>query len=112
DQITEYWRSTVVMLRWMLATGYGEPAAIERRAQQMEAWLENPVLLAPDKDAEYYKVFEIDLNEIKERLVACPNARDDIKPLSAVAGTAIDEVFLGSCMTNIGHFRAASTLLQ
>jgi len=112
EPIKEYLRSNVVMLRWMLANGYGEPAAIERRAQQMEAWLENPVLLAPDKDAEYYKVFEIDLNEIKEPLVACPNDPDDIKPLSAVAGTAIDEVFLGSCMTNIGHFRAASKLLE
>jgi len=101
-----------VMLRWMLAHGYGEPAAIERRAQQMEAWLKNPVLLSPDADAEYFKVFEIDLNQIKEPLLACPNDPDDIKPLSAVAGTVVDEVFLGSCMTNIGHFRAASRLLE
>ncbi len=112
EPIKEYLKSNVVMLRWMLANGYGDPAAIERRAQQMEAWLANPVLLAPDKDAEYYKVFEIDLNEIKEPLVACPNDPDDIKPLSAVAGTKVDEVFLGSCMTNIGHFRAASKLLE
>jgi aconitate hydratase 2/2-methylisocitrate dehydratase len=112
EPIKEYLRSNVVMLRWMLANGYGDPAAIERRAQAMEAWLANPVLLAPDPDAEYYKVFEIDLNEIKEPLVACPNDPDDIKPLSAVAGTAVDEVFLGSCMTNIGHFRAASKLLE
>jgi aconitate hydratase 2/2-methylisocitrate dehydratase len=112
EPIAEYLKSNVVMLRWMLAHGYGDPAAIERRAQQMEAWLANPVLLAPDPDAEYFKVFEIDLNQIKEPLLACPNDPDDIKPLSAVAGTPVDEVFLGSCMTNIGHFRAASRLLE
>jgi aconitate hydratase 2/2-methylisocitrate dehydratase len=112
EPIKEYLRSNVVMLRWMLAHGYGDPAAIERRARQMEAWLANPVLLAPDADAEYYKVFEIDLNQIQEPLLACPNDPDDIKSLSAVAGTKIDEVFLGSCMTNIGHFRAASRLLE
>jgi aconitate hydratase 2/2-methylisocitrate dehydratase len=112
EPIKEYLKSNVVMLRWMLAHGYGDPTAIERRAQQMEAWLENPVLLSPDPDAEYYKVFEIDLKQIKEPLLACPNDPDDIKPLSAVAGTVVDEVFLGSCMTNIGHFRAASRLLE
>src|ERR1041384_4038625 len=82
EPIKEYLKSNVVMLRWMLANGYGEAAAIERRARAMEAWLENPVLLTPDADAEYHKVFEIDLNEIKEPLVACPNDPDDIKPLS------------------------------
>ncbi|MEO8183707.1 MAG: bifunctional aconitate hydratase 2/2-methylisocitrate dehydratase [Deltaproteobacteria bacterium] len=112
EPIKEYLRSNVVMLRWMLAHGYGDAFAIERRARAMEAWLENPVLLSPDADAEYCKVFEIDLNEIKEPLLACPNDPDDIKPLSAVAGTVVDEVFLGSCMTNIGHFRAASRLLE
>lgn len=112
EPIKEYLRSNVVMLRWMLAHGYGDAFAIERRARAMEAWLENPVLLSPDADAEYYKVFEIDLNQIKEPLLACPNDPDDIKPLSAVAGTPVDEVFLGSCMTNIGHFRAASRLLE
>jgi len=112
EPIKEYLRSNVVMLRWMLAHGYGDALAIERRARAMEAWLENPVLLSPDADAEYYKVFEIDLNEIKEPLLACPNDPDDIKPLSAVAGTLVDEVFLGSCMTNIGHFRVASRLLE
>jgi aconitate hydratase 2/2-methylisocitrate dehydratase len=112
EPVAEYLKSNVVMLRWMLANGYGDPAAIERRAQAMEAWLAKPELLAPDANAEYHKVFEIDLNQIREPLLACPNDPDDIKPLSAVAGTAIDEVFLGSCMTNIGHFRAASRLLE
>ncbi|HKO91669.1 MAG TPA: bifunctional aconitate hydratase 2/2-methylisocitrate dehydratase [Polyangiaceae bacterium] len=112
DSISEYLRSNVVMLRWMLSHGYGDPGAIEKRAQAMEAWLAKPELLAPDPDAEYHKVYEIDLNQIKEPLVACPNDPDDIKTLSAVAGTPIEEVFLGSCMTNIGHFRAASRLLE
>ncbi len=112
EPIKEYLKSNVVMLRWMLANGYGDAAAIERRAQAMEAWLANPVLLAPDPDAEYAKVFEIDLNQIKEPLVACPNDPDDIKTLSEVANTPVDEIFLGSCMTNIGHFRAASRLLE
>jgi aconitate hydratase 2 / 2-methylisocitrate dehydratase len=96
----------------MISQGYGDAFTIERRARAMEAWLENPVLLEPDPDAEYYKVFEIDLSTIKEPLLACPNDPDDIKSLSEVAGTPIDEVFLGSCMTNIGHFRAASRLLE
>jgi aconitate hydratase 2/2-methylisocitrate dehydratase len=112
EPITEYLKSNVVMLRWMIAQGYGDPMTLERRARAMEEWLENPVLLEPDPDAEYYKVFEIDLADVKEPLVACPNDPDDIKTLSEVAGTPIDEVFLGSCMTNIGHFRAASRLLE
>jgi aconitate hydratase 2/2-methylisocitrate dehydratase len=111
EPIIEYLKSNVVMLRWMISQGYGDPMSIEKRAKAMEAWLEKPVLLAPDPDAEYYKVFEIDLATVKEPLVACPNDPDDIKMLSEVAGTPIDEVFLGSCMTNIGHFRAASRLL-
>jgi aconitate hydratase 2/2-methylisocitrate dehydratase len=110
--IAEYLKSNVVMLRWMIAQGYGDPMTIERRAKAMEAWLANPKLLEPDPDAEYYKVFEIDLETIQEPLLACPNDPDDIKTLSEVAGTPIDEVFLGSCMTNIGHFRAASRLLE
>ncbi|HKU36571.1 MAG TPA: bifunctional aconitate hydratase 2/2-methylisocitrate dehydratase [Polyangiales bacterium] len=111
EPIVEYLKSNVVMLRWMISQGYGDPMTIERRAKAMEAWLENPVLLEPDPDAEYYKVFEIDLATITEPLLACPNDPDDIKTLSEVAGTPINEVFLGSCMTNIGHFRAASRLL-
>jgi len=112
EPVTEYLKSNVVMLRWMIAEGYGDPKTLERRAQQMEEWLANPVLLQPDADAEYVKIFEIDLNEIKEPLLACPNDPDDIKPLSEVAGRKIDEVFIGSCMTNIGHFRAAARLLK
>jgi aconitate hydratase 2 / 2-methylisocitrate dehydratase len=112
EPIIEYLQSNVILLRWMIAEGYGDPRTLERRAQAMEEWLANPVLLEPDADAEYAKVFEIDLNEITEPLLACPNDPDDIKPLSEVAGTTIDEVFIGSCMTNIGHFRAAGKMLE
>ena len=96
----------------MIANGYGDPKTLERRAQGMEEWIKNPTLLEADKDAEYAAVIEIDLNEIKEPLLACPNDPDDIKPLSEVQDTKIDEVFIGSCMTNIGHFRAAGQLLK
>jgi aconitate hydratase 2/2-methylisocitrate dehydratase len=109
--IAEYLRSNVVLLRSMIGHGYGDAKAIERRAQKMEAWLAKPELLAPDADAEYAKVLEIDLDQITEPLLACPNDPDDIKKLSEVQDTPIDEVFIGSCMTNIGHFRAAGTLL-
>ncbi len=112
EPIKEYLKSNVVMLRWMISQGYGDVETIERRARAMEDWLASPVLLEPDPDAEYHKIFEIDLSEVKEPLLACPNDPDDIKTLSEVAGTPIDEVFLGSCMTNIGHFRAASRLLE
>ncbi len=110
--IMEYLSSNVVLLRWMIAEGYGDPRTLERRAQAMEAWLANPQLLEADKDAQYKAVIDIDLNAITEPLLACPNDPDDIKPLSAVAGTKIDEVFIGSCMTNIGHFRAAAKVLE
>jgi aconitate hydratase 2/2-methylisocitrate dehydratase len=100
------------MLRWMIANGYQDARTLERRARAMEEWLKDPQLLEPDADAEYHKIIEIDLNEIKEPLLACPNDPDDVKPLSEVQGTAIDEVFIGSCMTNIGHFRAASEVLK
>jgi len=100
------------MLRWMIAEGYGDARTLERRARKMEDWIKNPILLEADKDAEYHTVIEIDMNAIKEPLLACPNDPDDVKPLSEVAGTKVDEVFIGSCMTNIGHFRAAATLLQ
>ena len=112
EPIIEYLNSNIVMLRWMIASGYGDAKTLERRAQAMEEWILNPELLEPDKDAEYAEVIEIDLNEIKEPLLACPNDPDDIKPLSEVANTEIQEVFIGSCMTNIGHFRAAGTLLE
>ena len=112
EPIIEYLNSNIVMLRWMIASGYGDVKTLERRAQAMEEWILNPDLLEPDENAEYAEVIEIDLNEIKEPLLACPNDPDDIKPLSEVANTKIQEVFIGSCMTNIGHFRAAGTLLE
>ena len=112
EPIIEYLQSNIVMLRWMIGSGYGDSKTLERRAQAMEEWIENPELLEPDENAEYAEIIEIDLNEITEPLLACPNDPDDIKPLSAVAETNIDEVFIGSCMTNIGHFRAAGHLLK
>ena len=112
EPIIEYLKSNIVMLRWMIASGYGDAKTLERRAVAMEEWIENPELLEPDADAEYAEIIEIDLNEITEPLLACPNDPDDIKPLSEVANTEIQEVFIGSCMTNIGHFRAAGTLLE
>lgn len=112
EPIAEYLKSNITMLRWMIAEGYGDVRTLERRAQAMEAWLNNPVLLEADKDAEYHTVIEIDMNQITEPLLACPNDPDDVKPLSEIAGAKVDEVFIGSCMTNIGHFRAAATLLK
>jgi len=110
--IREYLNSNITLLNWMIAQGYGDVRTIERRIKSMQDWLETPVLLEADPDAEYFEIIEINMDEIKEPLLACPNDPDDIKPLSAVAGTKIDEVFLGSCMTNIGHFRAAGKLLE
>ena len=110
--IIEYLSSNVVLLRWMISEGYGDARTLERRAAAMEEWLANPQLMEADADAEYKAVIEINLDEITEPLLACPNDPDDIKPLSEVAGTKIDEVFIGSCMTNIGHFRAAATVLE
>ncbi|MDD1620130.1 MAG: bifunctional aconitate hydratase 2/2-methylisocitrate dehydratase [Methylococcaceae bacterium] len=110
--IREYLNSNITLLKWMIAEGYGDVRTIQRRIKAMQDWLDKPVLLEADKDAEYAEIIEIDLNEIKEPLLACPNDPDDIKPLSAVAGIKIDEVFIGSCMTNIGHFRAAGKLLE
>ncbi|MFA5521840.1 MAG: bifunctional aconitate hydratase 2/2-methylisocitrate dehydratase [Castellaniella sp.] len=112
EPIIEYLRSNITLLKWMIANGYEDERSLARRIRAMEAWLADPRLLEPDADAEYAAVIEIDLNEIVEPIVACPNDPDDVKTLSAVAGTPIDEVFIGSCMTNIGHFRAASKLLE
>jgi len=112
EPIIEYLQSNVTLLRWMITEGYGDARTLERRAAAMEDWIANPVLMEPDADAEYAKIFEIDLNEIKEPILACPNDPDDVKTLSDVAGTKIDEVFIGSCMTNIGHFRAAGKMLE
>ena len=110
--ISEYLKSNITMLRWMIENDYGDPRTLERRALAMEAWLQNPQLMEADADAEYLEIIEIDMDEIKEPLLACPNDPDDVKTLSEVAGTHIDEVFIGSCMTNIGHFRAAGRLLE
>jgi len=112
EPIIEYMNSNVTLLKWMISEGYGDARTIGRRIRAMEEWLANPVLMAPDADAEYKEIIEINLDEIKEPLLACPNDPDDVKPLSEVTGAKIDEVFIGSCMTNIGHFRAASQLLN
>ncbi|MDF0749155.1 bifunctional aconitate hydratase 2/2-methylisocitrate dehydratase [Marinobacter sp. 71-i] len=111
ESVAEYLRSNITMLRWMIAEGYGDPRTLERRAQQMEEWIADPKLMRADKDAEYSHVVEIDLADIKEPIVCCPNDPDDARTLSEVAGDKVDEVFIGSCMTNIGHFRAAGKLL-
>ncbi|MEE4204311.1 MAG: bifunctional aconitate hydratase 2/2-methylisocitrate dehydratase, partial [Halieaceae bacterium] len=112
DTISEYLRSNIVLLRSMIAEGYGDPRTLERRARKMEEWLENPQLLEADADAEYTEVIEIDLAEVTEPIVCAPNDPDDARLLSEVAGDKVDEVFIGSCMTNIGHFRAAGKLLD
>jgi len=112
EPIIEYLNSNIILLRWMITNGYGDVRTIERRAKAMEDWLKDPQLLEADPDAEYAAVIEINMDEIKEPLLACPNDPDDIKPLSEVAGTKIDEVFIGSCMTNIGHYRAAGKMLE
>ena len=112
DTIAEYLRSNIVLLRSMIAEGYGDARTLERRARNMEAWLENPNLLAADNDAEYAAVIEIDLAEIDQPIVCAPNDPDDARLLSEVQGDKVDEVFIGSCMTNIGHFRAAGELLE
>jgi aconitate hydratase 2/2-methylisocitrate dehydratase len=111
EPIIEYMTSNITMLRWMIEQGYGDVRTLERRARKMEEWIANPVLMEADKDAEYAAVIDIDLADIKEPILACPNDPDDVKILSEVAGAKIDEVFIGSCMTNIGHFRAAGKLL-
>lgn len=110
--IIEYITSNITMLKWMIATGYQDARTVQRRIDGMEAWLADPVLMKADADAQYSAVIEIDLADVHEPIVACPNDPDDVKTMSEVAGSKIDEVFIGSCMTNIGHFRAASKLLE
>ena len=112
EPIIEYLTSNITLLKWMIAEGYQDARTLARRIAKMEEWLANPQLLEPDADAEYAAVIEIDLADIHEPIVACPNDPDDVKTLSDVAGAQIDEVFIGSCMTNIGHFRAAAKLLE
>ncbi|EKO3537106.1 bifunctional aconitate hydratase 2/2-methylisocitrate dehydratase [Vibrio fluvialis] len=112
ESIAEYLNSNITMLKWMISEGYGDRRTIERRIKAMEEWVAAPELMEADKDAEYAHVIEIDLADIKEPILCAPNDPDDARPLSEVQGTAIDEVFIGSCMTNIGHFRAAGKLLD
>jgi len=112
ESIIEYLNSNITLLKWMISNGYEDKRTLERRIVAMQEWLKNPELLSPDSDAEYAEVIEIDLNEIKEPILACPNDPDDVKTLSDVAGTNVDEVFIGSCMTNIGHYRAAGKVLE
>ena len=112
EPIKEYINSNITLMKWMINEGYADARTLERRIKAQEAWLANPQLLRGDADAEYAAVIEIDLADVHEPIVACPNDPDDVKTLSVVSGAVIDEVFIGSCMTNIGHFRAASKLLE
>ncbi len=112
EPIIEYLNSNIALLKWMIANGYQDARSMQRRIDAMQAWLVAPTLLEPDSDAEYAEIIEIDLNEIKEPLLACPNDPDNIKPLSEVANDKVHEVFIGSCMTNIGHYRAAGKVLK
>lgn len=112
DSVAEYLKSNATLLRWMIAEGYGDVRTLERRVRKMEDWLAEPTLMSADANAEYAAIIEIDLADIKEPIVCCPNDPDDAKLLSEVAGDKVDEIFIGSCMTNIGHFRAAGKLLD
>jgi aconitate hydratase 2/2-methylisocitrate dehydratase len=112
EPIIEYLNSNITMLKWMIAEGYGDVRTIERRITSMQEWLANTELMEADADAEYAEIIEINMSDIHEPILACPNDPDDVKTLAEVAGTHVDEVFIGSCMTNIGHFRAAGNLLQ
>ena len=112
EPVMEYIRSNVVLLESMIADGYQNAETLKRRIDKMETWLEKPVLMERDQNAEYIAVIEVNLDEIKEPLVACPNDPDDVRPISEVAGDPVQEVFIGSCMTNIGHFRAAAKVLE
>ena len=112
EPVIEFLTSNIVLLQNMIDHGYEDARSLQRRITSMQEWLAKPELLSADSDAEYAYIIEIDLNEIKEPLVACPNDPDDIKTLSAVSGDKVDEVFIGSCMTNIGHYRAAAKVLE
>jgi len=112
EPIIEYLTSNITLLKWMISEGYGDERTIARRIKAMQDWIDNPELMSADADAEYDEVIEINMSEIKEPLLACPNDPDDVKTLSDVTGVKVDEVFIGSCMTNIGHFRAAGKLLE
>ena len=112
EPIIEYMQSNITLMKWMIANGYADQRTLGRRIKAMEAWIANPQLLKADNNADYAEIIEIDLADIKEPILACPNDPDDVKFLSEVSGEKIDEVFIGSCMTNIGHFRAAGKVLE
>jgi aconitate hydratase 2/2-methylisocitrate dehydratase len=112
EPMVEYMRSNITLMKWMIAEGYADARTLKRRINAMEDWIANGTLLKADADAKYAAVIEIDLAEVTEPILACPNDPDDVKILSEVAGAKIDEVFIGSCMTNIGHFRAAAKVLE
>ena len=112
EPIIEYIKSNIALIKNLVDNNYEDKRTLLRRMKAMEDWLKNPALLEADHDAEYASIIEINLDEIKEPLIACPNDPDNIKPLSEIAGNKIDEVFIGSCMTNIGHYRAAARVLE
>merc|ERR1712048_610303 len=112
EPVMEYLKSNIVLLKWMVAEGYSDARTLKRRIAKMEAWLENPVLLEADPEAEYLESIDINMDDLKEPVLCCPNDPDDAKLLSEAAGQKIDEVFIGSCMTNIGHYRAAGKMLN
>jgi aconitate hydratase 2/2-methylisocitrate dehydratase len=112
EPVIEFLRSNVALIKWMISQGYNDARTLSHRMSAMEEWLADPVLLEPDSNAEYAEILEIDLADITEPILACPNDPDDVKYLSAVAGTKVDEVFIGSCMTNIGHYRAVAKILE
>jgi aconitate hydratase 2/2-methylisocitrate dehydratase len=112
EPIVEYMRSNITLMKWMIAEGYQDARTLKRRINAMEDWIANGTLLKADANAQYAAIIEIDLAEVTEPILACPNDPDDVKVLSEVAGAKIDEVFIGSCMTNIGHFRAAGKVLE
>jgi aconitate hydratase 2/2-methylisocitrate dehydratase len=112
DKVAQYLRSNVALLRWMIKQGYEDATTLERRITEIESWLANPYLLSADSDAEYAAIIDIDLNEIAEPVVCAPDDPDDARFLSEVASMPIEEVFIGSCMTNIGHFRAAGKIMS
>jgi aconitate hydratase 2 / 2-methylisocitrate dehydratase len=112
EPIIEYMRSNITLMKWMIANGYEDKRTLGRRIKAMEAWIAKPELLKADPNADYAEIIEINMDEIKEPILACPNDPDDVKFLSEVSGEKIDEVFIGSCMTNIGHFRAAGKVLE
>merc|ERR1711976_1101308 len=112
DPVIEYLTSNIILLKWMISEGYNDERTLRRRIAKMEEWLKNPVLMEADKEAEYAAVIDINMNDIKEPILCCPNDPDDAKLLSECQGKRIDEVFIGSCMTNIGHYRAAGKMLS